>query len=114
MMDPFLFGGDDRMKRAIIVALGTGLVITSAAALGLAGAREDTASLLGEDTATFAARAREAARSGQRARIDERYHAERDGCAALRGFQRDKCLVRAHANRGRAMLEAAAPYEARH
>lgn len=102
------------MKRAIFVALGLGLVIGSAAALDIAAVRDTGAPLAAPEDITSAARAREGARAGQRARIDERYHSERDACAALRGFQRDKCLVRAHANRGRAMLEAAAPYEVRH
>jgi hypothetical protein len=95
------------------VALGLGLV-SSAAALGIAGASDTGPSLAGQDQYTYAARAREAARAEQRARIDERYAAEREACSALRGFQRDKCFVKAHANRGRAMLEAAAPYEGRH
>lgn len=102
------------MKRAIFVALATGLVITSAAALDIAGARALPVSFQGEDPIAFAARVRESARSEQRARIDARYLAEREACAAKGGFQRDKCLVSAHANRGRAMLEAAAPYEVRH
>ena len=102
------------MKRAIFVALATGLVITSAAALDIAGMREAPVALEGQDQVTFAARVRESARSEQRARIDTRYMVEREACANKGGFQRDKCLVKAHANRGRAMLEAAAPYEVRH
>ena len=62
---------------------------------------------------TRVARTREAARAEQRERIEQRYLAERGRCASLGGFQRDKCLVKAHANKGRAMLEAAAPYEVR-
>lgn len=101
------------MKRAVLIALATGLVIGSAAALDIAGAREAPLAFEGQDEAVYAARAREAARAGQRARIHERYAAEREACAALGGLPRDKCLVKAHANRGRAMLEAAAPYEIR-
>lgn len=114
-MDRFLWIiGEDRMKRAIFIALGLGLVISSAAALDIAGARQGEVSFEGHDHVALASRTRESARSGQRARIDGRYLAERDACSALRGFQRDKCFVRAHANRGRAMLEAAAPYEVRY
>ena len=112
-MDRFLCNGDDRMKRAMFVALGTGLVITSAAALDIAGAREAPIAAEGQVEAIHTARVRESARSEQRARIDARYMSEREACATKGGFQRDKCLVKAHANRGRAMLAAAAPYEAR-
>jgi hypothetical protein len=58
-------------------------------------------------------RTHQSARELQRARIDARYQVERTRCAMLGGFKRDKCLVQAHATRGRAMLDAAAPYEAR-
>ena len=30
------------------------------------------------------------------------------------GLKRDRCMIRAHATKGRAMLEAAAPYEVRY
>ena len=88
------------MKRAILVALGIGVVVSSAAALGIGKAPEPTAGVPGT-------------RAEQRTRIDERYLAERERCASLGGYQRDRCLVKAHANRGRAMLEAARPYEVR-
>lgn len=52
-------------------------------------------------------------RALQRARIDARYQVARAHCQAMGGLKRDKCLVQAHAVRGRAMLEAAAPYEMR-
>ena len=52
-------------------------------------------------------------RSLQRARIDARYQVERARCATLGGYKRDKCLIQAHAAKGRAMLDAAAPYEVR-
>jgi hypothetical protein len=58
-------------------------------------------------------RDREATRGAQRARIEARYQVERAKCAALGGFKRDRCQISAHAARGRALLEAAAPYEVR-
>jgi hypothetical protein len=101
------------MKRAIFVALGTGVVISSAAfALDIAGARAPAAPAMKGDPVQVAL-ARESAREEQRGRIQERYAVERESCSALRGYQREKCLVKAHANRGRALLEAAAPYESR-
>jgi hypothetical protein len=101
------------MKRAIFVALGTGVVISSAAAaLDIAGASRPAAPSTQGD-AVHAARARETAREEQRSRIHSRYAAERESCALLKGYQREKCVVKAHANRGRALLEAAAPYENR-
>lgn len=100
------------MRRAIFVALGTGAVISSAAALDIAGAREPVAPIAQGDP-VHEARARESAREEQRGRIHARYTAEREACALLKGYQREKCLVKAHANKGRALLEAAAPYEAR-
>jgi hypothetical protein len=146
------------MRRAIIVALGTGAVISSAAALGIGAAvssapatmsyPEYQAALRGVESAREEApsrcisgdaaareiclaeatanemirvadieesyrRTQPASRAAQRARIDARYQVERARCSSLGGFRRDKCLVSVHAARGRAMLEAAAPYETR-
>ena len=146
------------MRRAIVVALGTGAFISSAAALSLSGAEEPRKdmnrgeyeiALRGIEAARPArlarcealaaadrelcrteAQARElvrvaeieqdfrrtqqSARALQRARIDARYQVERARCGLqAAGFRREKCLVKAHANRGVAMLEAAAPYETR-
>ena len=53
------------------------------------------------------------ARALQRARIDARYQVERARCGTLAGYKRDRCLIRAPAARGRALLEAASPYEVR-
>jgi hypothetical protein len=53
------------------------------------------------------------ARALQRVRIDARYQADRSRCGTLGGYKRDKCLIQAHANRGRALLDAGAPYESR-
>jgi hypothetical protein len=101
------------MKRAIFVALGTGVAISTAAmALDIAGAAEPAASVAPGDPVSMA-RARESAREQQREQINARYAAEREACAQLRGYQREKCVVKAHANKGRALLEAAAPYESR-
>jgi hypothetical protein len=140
------------MKRAILVALATGTVITSALSLGAATRSEMQASdrrlylaaLTGIEAAHALRQARcngaaekeiclasaeggeairvadiessyrhtrEAARNAQRARIDGRYLLARASCAALGGPKRDQCQINAHALRGRALLEAAAPYE---
>jgi hypothetical protein len=97
----------------MFVALATGLAITSAAALDIAGARPAAIAGTGGDETAFAARARADARAAQREQIDVRYRAERGACEGLGGYRRDKCLVKAHAARGRALLAAAAPYEVR-
>ena len=146
------------MRRAIVVALGTGAFISSAAALSLSGAEpskeltrseyqtalrgleaarpahlarcEASSSAVDKEVCRTEAQARElvrvaeieqdfrrseqSARALQRARIDARYQVERARCGLqAAGFKREKCLVKAHANRGRALLEAAAPYETR-
>ena len=144
------------MRRAILVALGTGLIITSAAAF-TAGNGEESGPVTqhehdaklraieaqraahdarcdaaggterelcrieaaGEESVRIAEaeaafrRTQQSARAAQRARIDARYQMERAKCGALGGYKRDKCLVKVHASRGRAMLDAAAPYEIR-
>jgi hypothetical protein len=53
------------------------------------------------------------ARGVQRARIDGRYQVARVRCQPLSGYQKDRCLIAAHAARGRALLLAQAPYERR-
>ena len=100
------------MKRAVFIALAAGLVISSAAALDIAGGRDPEAPAAEGDLVEMS-RARESAREGQRDRVHARYAAEREACAQLKGYQREKCVVKAHANKGRALLEAAAPYETR-
>ena len=100
-------------RRAILIALGTGVVISSAAALDIAGAASGSAPAALQGDPVQVARSRDTAREQQRSRIDARYTIEREACAQLRGYQREKCLVKAHANKGRALLEAAAPYESR-
>ena len=146
------------MRRAIVVALGTGAFISSAAALSLSGAEEprneltrvqyeialrgveaagparlarcDGLAAADKEVCRTEAQARDmvrvaeieqdfrhshqSARALQRARIDARYQVERARCGLQPGgFKREKCLVKAHAARGRALLEAAGPYETR-
>jgi hypothetical protein len=98
------------MNRAIWIALATGTMITGAAAIGL-----DAQSASGTYALTHAQRAMtlESARRAQRDGIDARYQADRAKCDALGGIRRDNCLIEAHARKGRAMLEAAAPYSER-
>lgn len=145
------------MKRSILVALGTGAVISSAAAFSV-GAGDESAARLTQSQYSAKVRAIEASRSAgvaecdakpgierdfcrvevdaeqavrsadaeaayrrtqqasraaQRARIEARYQVERARCAALGGLKRDQCMVQVHAVRGRAMLDAATPYEVR-
>ena len=99
------------MKRAIFVALGTGAVITSAAAFSIGGTSAADAPQTVARGEYQLAMQHQSARASQRARIEARYQADRTRCDALSGFKRDKCLIHAHATKGRAMLEAAAPYE---
>jgi hypothetical protein len=147
------------MRRAILVALGTGAVITSVAAIGIAAALGPSPETMTREQYDAAAqrlqalrtqgqarcealdsvqgglclaqaraddrvrsadleaafrRTEHAARDAQRARIDARYEIDRAKCDALRGFRKDKCLISAHAMKGRALLEAAAPYAVRY
>lgn len=98
------------MNRAVLVALGLGLVISSATALDLVGDRHANPAAAQGDPASIA-RVRADARAEQRDRIEARYQSERSECSGLGGVRRDACLVSAHANRGRALLAAAQPYE---
>ena len=99
------------MRRAIVVALGTGAFISSAAALSL-GVTDPQMARTAE-AANGPQRTQQSARALQRERIDARYQLDRSRCEGLGGFRRDKCLVQAHAAKGRALLEAAAPYDTR-
>jgi hypothetical protein len=57
-------------------------------------------------------RSADAARRAQRARIEARYLVDRARCGTLTVVRKkDQCLIDAHATRGRALLEAAGPYE---
>ena len=145
------------MKRAILVALGTGAVISSAAAIGISAALGPTPETMtraeydaamqrigstreisraqcagaGDESLCLATvradervrsaqleaayrRTEQTARDAQRARIDARYELDRAKCEPLRGLRKDKCLIAAHATKGRALLEANAPYALRH
>ena len=97
------------MKRAILVALGTGAIISSAAALSVG-----TASIPRNNPPAHneydQSRIRMAARDAEREAIDARYLAARAECDALGGRKRDNCLINAHAARGRALLDTHAPY----
>lgn len=157
-MDPGI-QQEGNMRRAIFVALSTGAVITSAAAIGIGAAGTDSqqtisraqyeSALTGVEAAGASLAARcdsltgnereiclaeaaahelvlaaeieakyrgteTSARALQRARIDARYQVDRARCGAQSGVKRDRCLIRAHATKGRAMLDAAAPYEVRY
>ena len=101
------------MRRAIFVALGVGAIVSSAA--GITATAMPEGSTRPERSVTFLEMkiAEASARASQRERIDSRYQAERAQCDALGGVRRDRCLIAAHAHRGHALLEAAAPYQAR-
>lgn len=100
------------MKRAIFVALGTGAVITSAAAFSIGASATGDVPQSAARGEYQVAMQQQSARALQRSRIESRYQSDRARCDALSGFKRDKCLIQAHATKGRAMLEAATPYEA--
>jgi hypothetical protein len=98
------------MKRASWIALFTATMISGAAAISVEAPMPPVS-----ETNTPAQRATtlEAARAAQRAFIDARYQSDRAQCESLGGAKRDRCLIEAHARKGRAMLEAAAPYAVR-
>lgn len=100
------------MKRAILVALGTGAVITSAAALSIGTASSQPISPVARSEYEVA-RMAWSAREAQRARIYARYADARARCEPLGGARRDRCLIDAHAEKGRALLAAHAPYQMR-
>jgi hypothetical protein len=97
---------EDGMRRAILVALGIGAFITSAAAITVGRAPPAA-----EPARSELERSRIAleARAGQRAQVEARYIAERARCDALGGAKRDACFIEVHAVRGRALLEIHAP-----
>jgi hypothetical protein len=103
------------MTRAILVALGTGTILTSVAAMGFGAARGETTPeplVLPHTRADFA-RFEQQARSEQRALIEARYQLAKARCAPLRGYGHDQCVIEAHAARGRALLESQDPYAVR-
>ena len=100
------------MKRAILVALGTAALISSAAALSI-GSTVGPPAAEAPRSEYERSRLEQAARADQRAQIEARYADARLRCDALGGAPRDDCLIMAHAAKGRALLEAQAPYELR-
>jgi hypothetical protein len=104
------------MRRSILVALGIGFIVTSAAAIGITATAMPQAIVGPQGSLTFTQMKRfeSSARDAQRARIDQRYEAERARCEPLRGLAHDRCLISAHAHRGHALIEAAAPYQVRY
>ena len=97
------------MKRAILVALGTGAVITSAAAISV-GTAALPAAPDSSNNEYERARVHAAAREYQREQVEIRYRAAREKCDTLGGLKRDNCLVAAHAFKGRALLQMQDPY----
>ena len=105
------------MQRAVVVALGVAIA-SSAAGFGISAASRSELPPVQQctgsaDTEVCRMRVAAIARADVRARVEQRYEADRTRCAALPGVQRDGCFIAAHAARGRALLEAAAPYERR-
>jgi|KBSSwiStaDraftv2_1062776.scaffolds.fasta_scaffold403330_2 hypothetical protein len=97
------------MKRAMLVALGTGAIITSAAGITIGGGGAIRGA--GAEHSPFErARIEQAARADQRERVETRYLAARARCDDVVGVKRDDCLISAHARRGLALLEIQAPY----
>jgi hypothetical protein len=74
---------------------------------------EAAAALAKAELDTRYRRTPQAARREQRARIEVRYQAARARCTALGGYDRDRCLIDAHAVLGLALLESQAPYAMR-
>ena len=102
------------MTRAILVALGTGTIITSAAAIGIGATRDvSPQASFHPQSGVELARLEQAARDSQRTRIEARYESAKERCIVLRGYEHDQCLIEAHAVRGRALLESQAPYVVR-
>ena len=95
------------MNRAIWIAIATGTMISGAAAIGIESPKAPASGLL---TQVQRAASLESARQAQREMIETRYQSDRARCDGLGGIRRDNCMIDAHARKGRAMLEAAAPY----
>ena len=95
-------------KRVVWIALGMGTVISGAAAIGVETQSAPVAVALSHSQRAVVV---ETARRKQRDTIESRYQSQRVRCDALGGVRRDNCLIDAHARKGLAMLEAAAPYQ---
>jgi hypothetical protein len=98
------------MNRAVWIAVALGTMISGAAAIGI-----DAQSTPAPAASTDLQRTMllDAARRAQREGIESRYRVDRTACEALGGARRDACFIDAHARKGRALLEAAAPYATR-
>ena len=96
------------MQRAILVALGIGTIITSAAALSIGTSAQPPAPAAQSEYEQ--ARTAWTAREERRALVESRYLVVRARCDALGGAKRDRCLIDAHAYKGRALMEIQAPY----
>ena len=95
------------MRRAILVALGIGAVITSAAGITLGPAKPVSVAVGSE---LERGRISSDARALQRADVEARYLEARARCESLGGRKRDDCFISAHATRGRLLMEIHAPY----
>ena len=98
------------MKRTFWVFLATGTMISGAAAIGVEAPTTPLAPALSHAQRAVTL---ETARQAQRDMIETRYQSDRAKCDALGGTRRDQCFIDAHARKGLAMLEAAAPYSVR-
>jgi hypothetical protein len=98
------------MKRAVWIAMGLGTMISGAAAIGI-----DVQSTPAPAPSSYLERTAllDAARRAQRDVIEARYQSDRSACENLGGARRDNCFIDAHARKGRALLETAAPYATR-
>ena len=98
------------MKRSFWIFLATGTMISGAAAIGVEAPTTPLAEPLShaQRAATL-----QTARQAQRDMLEARYQSDRAKCEALGGARRDRCFIDAHARKGLAMLEAAAPYSVR-
>jgi hypothetical protein len=98
------------MNRAIWSAVALGTMISGAAAIGI-----DAQSTPAPAASSHLERTTllDSARRAQREVIESRYQSDRAACEPLGGARRDACLIEAHARKGRALLEAAAPYATR-
>ena len=110
MAHPPAIGGS--IKRASWIALFTGTMISGAAAISVEAPMEPVSRLEQHSHAQRAATL-DAARTAQRAVIEARYQSDRAQCESMGGARRDRCLIDAHARKGLALLETAAPYAAR-
>jgi hypothetical protein len=105
----------------MLVGLGAGAAIWSAAVIGIGAAIVSAPQTKGQEEHEAATnelvrvsdieegyrRTQQSSRAVQRARIEARFQVDRARCGTLGGFKRDKCLVSAHATRGHSMINSA-------